>query len=179
MKGVAQEFIALFLNLIIGMGIGVIFDCYRFLRNYARPGWFLTQVADLLFWIVCAVLVFGLYFSLMEGEVRLTTLLVIPVGMALYLKFASRRVRWPLYKFFSLLGSLYRFCLRILAFCRRLILLPFGFLKYVLVFVFQTILGLLRLSFLPVRLLLRWLRRKFCEFWRFIRNRRPPHAPPA
>jgi len=179
MKGVAQEFIALFLNLIIGMGIGVIFDCYRFLRNCTRPGWLLSQVADLLFWIVCAVLVFGLYFSLMEGEVRLATILVIPVGMALYFKFASRRARRPLYRFFFLLGRFFRYCLRVLLFCWWLILLPFRFLKYALVFVFQTMLGLLRLFSLPVRLLLRWLRRKFREFWRFMRNRRPPQAPPA
>ncbi|HHW41788.1 MAG TPA: hypothetical protein GXX19_11715 [Syntrophomonadaceae bacterium] len=179
MSGVAREFIALFLNLIIGMGIGVIFDGYRFLRNYTRPGWFLTQVTDLLFWVVCAGLVFGLYFSLMEGEVRLTTLLIIPVGMALYLKLVSHRVRRQLYQFFFLLGRFFRGCLRVLLFCWWLILLPFRFLKYAFVFVFQTMLGLLRLFLLPLRLLLRRLRRKFREFWRLIRNRRPPQTPPA
>ncbi|MGB9792468.1 MAG: spore cortex biosynthesis protein YabQ, partial [Thermacetogeniaceae bacterium] len=108
MSGVVEQFILLILNLLIGGGLGVLFDFYRFLRLRARPGWFWTQVTDLLFWIVSAALVFGIYFSLTEGEARLLMILVIPVGMGAYLKLLSPRVRGWLYGLFVLLGR----CLR-------------------------------------------------------------------
>lgn len=179
MNGVVSQFIAVFLNLFIGMGIGVAFDCYRYLRIRTRPGWFLTQVADLLFWLVSAVLVFGIYFFLMQGDARFTTILIIPVGMSLYLKLVSPKARKTLYSFLELMDDALRCFLRLLLFCWWLILLPLRLLRFALSFVFHAVLGLFRLFLLPFRLLLRHLRRMLLGFWMSLKNRRPPQAPPA
>lgn len=168
---VAHEFLLLLLTLLIGAGIGLLFDCYRLLRRFVRPGWFCTQVADLLYWVICAALVFGTCFFVTGGETRLATLLMILLGMAIYLKFASRYVRQPLYLITIRAG-------RFLKFCCRLLLIPFHFFKSLISFFIRAVSGLIRLLFLPARLSLSWLRRKLKELWRYLRGPRPPHQPP-
>lgn len=171
MSGVIGQFLILILNLLIGGGVGVLFDFYRFLRLRTRPGWFWTQVADLLFWIVSAALVFGIYFYLTGGEARLLMILLIPVGMGAYLKLLSPRLRGWLYSFFVLAGN----CLRFLWW---LSLLPWRLLRSLLSFCSQLLVGLIRLFLLPFRCVWRALRGMVLAFWQWLRKGRPPRNPP-
>ncbi len=175
---VTQDFLVLFLNLGVGIGIGFLFDCYRVLRRILRPGWFLTQAADFVFWILCAALVFGILFFATGGEVRFYTLLIILIGTGIYLNFASSRVQELLFHFFIRLGRFFRFCFRALCFGLRLIFLPIRFVLDFLRISLQVMLGFLRLLWLPERFLLRWSNRKIKGALRAFRARRPPPPPP-
>ncbi len=172
MSGVWGQFIILALNLLIGGGLGVLFDLYRFLRLRTRPGWLWTQVADFLFWVIAAAIVFGVYFHLTRGEARLLMLLLIPVGMGAYLKLLSPRLRWRLFGFFALLGS----CLRLLLWFS---LLPWRLLADVCSLCYQLSAGVLRLILLPFRRAWRALRKAALAAWRSLWKGRPPGDPPS
>ncbi|MDH7576666.1 MAG: spore cortex biosynthesis protein YabQ [Bacillota bacterium] len=175
---VTQEFLVLFLNLVVGFGIGFLFDCYRVLRSLLRPGWFFTQLTDFLFWILCAALAFGVLFLVTGGEVRFYTLLIIPAGLGIYLKFTSSRLQGPLFNLFVQLSRLFRFCLRTLVFGLQLLFLPVRFAWHLIRIFFQVAAGLFKLFWLLVRFFLRWTRRKTKEAVRALKLRRPPSPPP-
>lgn len=171
-RTVAQEFLLLFALTGTGVGIGLLFDCYRLLRRRTRPGYLLTQLTDLAFWIISACMAFYVFFILAGGLVRLFTILWIPVGMALYLKFASTYVREPLYRFLLALERFFRFLLRVALCCWQALLFPFRLAVWAVNFALQFVCGLLRLFFLPVRCAWRWLWRLLREWWRALRNPR-------
>ncbi len=168
---VTRDFLVLFLNLGAGIGIGLLFDCYRVLRSVLRPGWFCTQVADFFFWVLCAALVFGILFLATGGEVRFYTLLIIPAGLGAYLKYLSPRVRVVLFHFFLRCGRLLRFCFRVFGLALHLLFLPARFSL-------QLVIGLIRLCWLPELFFLRLVRRKVKEAVRALKFRRPPAPPP-
>lgn len=174
-KTVIQEFLVLFLNLGAGVGIGFLFDCYQTLRQFFRMGYLLTQVADLLFWVLCAALVFGLLFWFTGGEVRFYTLLILPLGMGFYLHYVSPFVQKPLVLAFTQLGYLFRFCFEIVVFY------PFYLLWRGGSICLEICVGLLRLFWLPERCLLHFIglkiREGFRKGWRTFGQRRPPFPP--
>jgi len=71
---VAQDFLLILTVVGLGLGIGLLFDCYRLLRRRIKPGYFSTQLSDLLFWLICAGPVFYVFFCMTGGEVRFFTL---------------------------------------------------------------------------------------------------------
>jgi hypothetical protein len=52
-QSVAHDFLLVLTITGLGMGIGLIFDCYRLLRRKFRPSYLSTQLSDLLFWLIC------------------------------------------------------------------------------------------------------------------------------
>lgn len=165
-RTVTQELMLLIALTAAGAGIGFFFDCYRLLRRHTKPGYLLTQLTDLLFWIVSAGLVFYVFLTLTGGEVRFFSILLIPTGMAIYLKLASPFVREPLGWGFQQMVRLFRFLLRVLVFCWHTVLFPFRFAVGMVSYTLQFTCGVLRLIFLPVRYAWRCLRRRFLEWWR-------------
>jgi spore cortex biosynthesis protein YabQ len=156
---VAGEFLYLLFNLGVGVATGVLFDCYRIFHRSTQPGWFLTQLADLLFWVIAALLAFGSFYLVTGGELCFYTLLMIPSGMVAYLKYASPIVREWLYHMFVLIG-------------RALVLLfaPIHFILILIKITLQLASGLCRLALLPLILFCRWLRREIKEGWRRFNN---------
>jgi spore cortex biosynthesis protein YabQ len=167
---VLQEFMLLLIDLAIGVAIGFLFDCYRVLRRLLRPGWLVTQLADFFFWVCCALLSFRVFFVVTGGAVNFYNILIIPIGTALYLKSLSPSVRRPLTLIFYQLGRLLALLFR--AFCRiiRLLwlvtLLPFRGLWWLAHTCLRVAYVLLRLLWLPEKILLQWLWRSLREGWR-------------
>jgi spore cortex biosynthesis protein YabQ len=103
-QSVAHDFLLVLTITGLGMGIGLSFDCYRLLRRKFRPNYLSTQLSDLLFWLICVGPTFYAFYWIIEGSVRFFTILFLPVGMFLYLKFASPYIREPLYYCFLQIG---------------------------------------------------------------------------
>lgn len=162
---VAQDLLLVLTITGLGAGIGLLFDCYRLLRRKTRPNYFSTQLSDLLFWLICAGPVFYVFFCIAGGEVRFFTLLFLPIGMALYFKFASSYLREPLYCCFLQIGRGSRFLLRVLIFCVHAFLYPFRLAVWAINFALQFLCGLFRLLLLPFRYSWRVVWRRIRE-WR-------------
>lgn len=164
---VLQQFVLLFIDLAVGVGVGFLFDCYRVLRRLFRPGWLVTQVADFFFWVCCAVLTFRVFFVVTGGEVNFYNLLIIPVGAVLYLRLASRVVQKPLLFIFYQLGRLLALFYTSFCYLVRLlylaVALPFKGLVWLVRACFQAAVVLLRILLLPAKLLPVWL-------WRSLRE---------
>jgi len=167
---VVQEFVLLIALTGTGMGIGLFFDCYRLLCRRIKPGYLLTQLTDLVFWIISAGAAFYVFFVLAGGLVRIFTILWIPVGMALYLRFASNHLQEPLSRLLLLLECFFRLLLRTVCFCWQAILFPFRLAVWTVNFALQFACGLLRLFFLPIRCTWRWFWRLLREWWRALRR---------
>jgi spore cortex biosynthesis protein YabQ len=167
---VLQEFTLLLIDLAIGAGIGLLFDCYRALRRLLKPGWLVTQLADFFFWVCCALLSFRVFFVVTGGAVNFYSILIIPIGALLYLKLVSRSLQKPLMIIFYHLSRLLVFLFRSLCHLIRLlclvIILPFRGLWWLACTCLRVVYVLLHILWLPEKLLFQWLWREFRESWR-------------
>ncbi len=167
---VSQEFLLLLLDLGIGAGIGFLFDCYRAVRRLLRPGWLATQVGDLFFWICCALLAFQVFFMVtgggpIVGAVGFYSLLIIPGGTLLYQQLISFRLQRPLLFFFRLLAWLFIIVRRAFWLLCLAVAMPFRGLWWLARACLVTVVVLLRLLWLPERLIILLL-------WRLLREGR-------
>jgi spore cortex biosynthesis protein YabQ len=78
------------LTVVTGMLLGLLFDFYRIMRGVFKPRWFVTSVADLLYWLVATVFVFVALLFGNWGEVRLYVFIGLFVGVLLYYWLFSR-----------------------------------------------------------------------------------------
>jgi spore cortex biosynthesis protein YabQ len=176
---VSQQFLLLFLDLGIGAGIGFLFDCYRALRRLLRPGWLVTQAADLFFWICCALLVFQVFFAVtggcpLAGAIGFYNMLIILGGSLLFLRLISPWLQRPLLLLFRQLARLLAWLCRILRYAAWLlcqaIIMPLRGLWWLAGTSLKVVTILLRLLWLPEKLILRWLWRMLREGWRCLRR---------
>lgn len=75
-----------------GFLLGVLFDCYRVLRGTVRLKTWSTALADLLYWLIATVVVFGILLFSNGGELRLYVFIGLFAGAALYYRLASNFV---------------------------------------------------------------------------------------
>ncbi|ADL06898.1 spore cortex biosynthesis protein YabQ [Thermosediminibacter oceani] len=75
-----------------GAVAGLAFDVYRRLRNYWRPGPFLTALGDLAYWALTAAITFYVTYRINYGQVRGYLFLGFGVGLLLYITAVSPRV---------------------------------------------------------------------------------------
>ena len=162
---VAHDFLLVLAITGLGMGIGLFFDCYRLLRRRIKPNYISTQLSDLLFWLICIGPTFYAFYWVIGGSVRFFTILFLPVGMFMYLKFVSFYIREQLYWCFLQIGRGFKLLLRLLIFCVQILVFPFRLAVWAVSFALQFLRGLLRLFILPIRYFCRLLWRKFRE-WR-------------
>ncbi len=78
------QFYNLAVMVLAGVALGICLDTYRVLRGLWRPGWVGTALGDLLFGLVCGLLLAAALFLGNSGEVRLYVFLGIIAGYALY-----------------------------------------------------------------------------------------------
>jgi spore cortex biosynthesis protein YabQ len=75
-----------------GASLGFVFDLYRLLRAFLRPGQLVTFVMDLGFWVIIAPLLAVYLLAANWGELRLYVLVGIGLGLAFYYLLISRIV---------------------------------------------------------------------------------------
>ena len=92
---------------VLGVLLGVMYDVFRLLRTYIKPGRFFTAVLDVVYWLVAilALLAFVLTFS--QGQMRWYVLLGAFSGGFVYICTFSRL-------FFRTIDIIIKLCIRLL-----------------------------------------------------------------
>ena len=88
------QFYALFITVLSGIGVGLLFDLLRAVRRFLRPGPLLAALGDLLFWGAATAMVGTGLFLGNWGEYRLYVLVGLLIGLLLYYALASPTVLW-------------------------------------------------------------------------------------
>lgn len=101
--------------LMLGSGffIGIILDFYRVLTVRFRIRKWLISLIDLIYWMVSAVLVFGLLFWSNWGELRFYFFVAVCLGFLIYFKWASRPVLRGIRMLFHILERIFFFLARL------------------------------------------------------------------
>lgn len=92
MDSLSLQLYAFAITLLAGASFGLIFDSYRLLRSWLRPGAIATAVMDLFFWVIGAP-VLTIYILIANwGELRFYVLIGIILGLAFYYLLFSRLI---------------------------------------------------------------------------------------
>lgn len=98
-----NQTIVFFSVIIWGFFIGVIFDCYRTIRQLWRPGLWGTSLGDLFFWLLVTATTYFYLMLISWGEVRFYVFLGMGMGLIIYFRLISKTVRrfWFTVLFYS------------------------------------------------------------------------------
>lgn len=75
---------------ISGILIGTFFDIFRILRKSFKTPDFITNMEDIIFWLVTGCFIIFLLYYFNYGEIRWYTFLGMAIGLFLYMKYISR-----------------------------------------------------------------------------------------
>lgn len=88
-EDIHQEMLFLLISLALGEGLVIFYDVFRILRRVIPHGVIWISLEDLFYWIICALLVFGMVFQTNDGLVRGFSIGGICIGMLFYNHFVS------------------------------------------------------------------------------------------
>lgn len=103
----AFQFRILLFSLLAGIITGLLFDLYRVFRGFNNSK-VLTVIEDMLFWVLCALLVFVFLLYTNYAFVGVYVYLYIALGVYLYLRFFSKYFLKIQYKLLSSLAKFFR-----------------------------------------------------------------------
>ena len=83
-EGIHQELIFLLISVALGEGLIILYDIFRIFRQVIPHGVIWTAIEDVCYWVVCALLVFGMVFRTNDGLVRGFSIGGILLGMLFY-----------------------------------------------------------------------------------------------
>lgn len=109
MLQVQLQFYSLFMVVLCGIGMGVLYELLRVGRAYYQPGLVMGAVADLLFWVVGVLFLGAGLFAGTWGSTRVYVLVSLLLGLGLYYFLASPVVSgllWNLLRFLDWLWAL-------------------------------------------------------------------------
>lgn len=72
-----------------GVACGILYDMFRILRRIFNPGTGVILALDIIFWILCAVITFGMLFYVNYGRIRWYEWLGLAIGAGAYMVSAS------------------------------------------------------------------------------------------
>ncbi|SHE42906.1 spore cortex biosynthesis protein YabQ [Clostridium fallax] len=85
---ILDQFKIVLYSLIAGIIIGILFDIYKLFRGYRVPK-IIEVIEDILFWILCAIIVFTFLLYTNYAFFGMYVYLFIGIGLLLYLKTLS------------------------------------------------------------------------------------------
>jgi spore cortex biosynthesis protein YabQ len=106
---VQLQFYSLFMVLLCGVGMGVLYEFLRVGRSYYQPGLIVGALADLLFWVVGGLFLGAGLFVGTWGAARIYVLVSLLIGLGAYFWLASpvvSQVLWGLLRFLDWLWAL-------------------------------------------------------------------------
>ncbi len=77
------------ITILTGILLGMLFDCYRVLRNNCKPREIWTWFTDLLYWLLATVVVFTALIASNWGELRFYVFMGILSGLGMYYSWLS------------------------------------------------------------------------------------------
>lgn len=88
-QDIVREVIFLFHSFLLGVVITFVYDGFLVLRKMFRHTTFLISLEDIIFWIACAISVFGVLYEENNGMLRWFAIAGAAVGMLIYKKTLS------------------------------------------------------------------------------------------
>ncbi|UMZ75281.1 spore cortex biosynthesis protein YabQ [Natranaerofaba carboxydovora] len=99
-------------SIVYGIFVGVIFDFYRTLRGKKKINRILSDVLDLLIWLVITVIFIFVLLSSNWGEVRAYVFMGLVMGVLIYYSFFSSFITEGYRNLFSLIKKLFNLILK-------------------------------------------------------------------
>lgn len=87
--GIHQELVFLLISFALGEGLVMLYDVFRIFRKVVPHGVIWISVEDVLYWIVVALLIFGMIFQENDGLIRGFAIGGILLGMLFFNHFVS------------------------------------------------------------------------------------------
>ena len=87
--GIHQELVFLLISFALGEGLVMLYDVFRIFRKVVPHGVIWISVEDILYWIVAALLIFGMIFQENDGLIRGFAIGGILLGMLFFNHFVS------------------------------------------------------------------------------------------
>ena len=87
--GIHQELVFLLISFALGEGLVMLYDVFRIFRKVVPHGIIWISVEDVLYWIVAALLIFGMIFQENDGLIRGFAIGGILLGMLFFNHFVS------------------------------------------------------------------------------------------
>lgn len=87
--GIHQELVFLLISFALGEGLVMLYDVFRIFRKVVPHGVIWISVEDVLYWIVAALLIFGMIFQENDGLIRGFAIDGILLGMLFFNHFVS------------------------------------------------------------------------------------------
>ena len=138
-----------------GIIIGTLFDLFRVLRKCFKTKDFLTNIEDIIFWILVGIIFIFTMYNYCSGELRLFMILGLFWGIAIYLVLISKY-------FIKILAYVINILKNVISFC-------FGLIRTLMIIIFRkSIYPFLLLSkkiiFRPISLLYKKIRENFKNY---------------
>ncbi|HAU87894.1 MAG TPA: spore cortex biosynthesis protein YabQ [Lachnospiraceae bacterium] len=77
--------VRLFLSSVLwGIGLVILYDCLRIFRRTVKHNKIWAGLEDVLYWTVCAVLIFRMMYRINDGAIRGFAIVGVVIGMVLY-----------------------------------------------------------------------------------------------
>lgn len=116
-----SQFKILFIFIVFGMFMGLLFDFFRIQRKIFKQRDYITYIQDILFWIISGFIFILVTMKYTNGEIRMYMVAGIILGIILYMRFISKlfvgvntwilRILW---KFINILFSPLKFFYKII-----------------------------------------------------------------
>lgn len=88
-EGIHRELVFLLISFALGEGLVILYDLLRIFRRVIPHGVIWISIEDVCYWVLCALLVFGMIFQTNDGLVRGFSIGGICLGMLFYNHFVS------------------------------------------------------------------------------------------
>lgn len=123
MDRINSELIYFLSSIVWGVIILILYDMIRVFRRIVRHNWLVSAIEDILYWILCAFLIFRMMYIRNNGTIRSFSILGMFLGMVVYnqsisplfVKGISNLILW----FIKLLGRIVHFVSRPICFIGR------------------------------------------------------------
>lgn len=143
---IAQEVYVFLASVFAGLCICVVYDLLRVIRSYAKPSAAITDIEDIIFWGIAAVIMFFVVFTTNHGKVRWYEFFGVVLGSILYFFTLSRLFCFVIRKIIDVFSKIFLF------FC-KILLTP-------LLFTYNIVYKCILFIFVPVfKLITRWLKK--------------------
>ncbi|TCZ74328.1 spore cortex biosynthesis protein YabQ [Paenibacillus albiflavus] len=159
------QFWTLFMMICGGMAMGAIYDLFRLLYEQLKlPRWTIIPM-DITYWIVATILIFQMLYSSNQGQLRMFVFVGMVAGVLLYY-FVFGKIVTKIYLFiFKMVTETYRIILKIFdiflirpaIILYKVVIILFGFLKAIAIFLYKIMIQLLY----PVWKLVLWIKQRF------------------
>lgn len=112
-----------------GLIVGLMIDGYRSVRYWSKPKRLMAAISDMLFWILCAIIIFIFYLYTNNGDFRYYTIIGMGLGILVYFKLLSRWLLKVMRWFIYYMGKAIRLTWSILIFPAKAIIYVVRFIR--------------------------------------------------